>query len=86
MTTITIHELTGERRSWTSTHSRANESTAIVRAIRRHFGRSHGFRHEPGLPAGYGSIVRHLSRRERGSGSTWAAEVVIGRVRIDVEG
>jgi len=86
MTTITIHELTGERRQWTSSHRTADEGEATELAVRRQFGRTYGFRQDSGLPRGYGSIVRNLSSRERGSGSTRSAEVVIGRARIDVEG
>jgi len=85
MTTVTIHELTGERRQWTNRFRTANAGEAIARAIGKAFGNQHGFFQDSGLPAGYGSIVRHLARRERGS-STWAAEVVLGHVRIDVEG
>jgi hypothetical protein len=83
-TRVTIHELTGERRTWTSRHRTADHATLRGLAVRRAFGATHGFKQDSGLPAGYGSVIRTLSRDERGSGSTWAAEVVIGRARLDV--
>lgn len=85
MMTITIHELTGARRQWTSRHRTTDRDVAIRAAITRQFGRTHGFFPDSGLPSGYGAIVRTLSTRERGSGSTWAAAVVLGRVRVDVD-
>ena len=86
MVRVAIHELTGERRSWVSRHhNTTSPGISMGAAVRKHFGRTHGFHQDSGLPTGYGSIIRNLARAERGSGSTWAAEVVIGRARIDVE-
>ncbi len=80
---ITIKELTGQHRQWISSHRTGDAVEAIRRAMTRHWGAQHGFKQDSGLPTGYGSIIRNLSRTERGSGSTWAAEVVLGRVRIN---
>ena len=85
MRNVTIHELTGDRRQWVSRHRTTDPTEARGLAARKQFGAAHGFKQDSGLPVGYGSIIRTLSRAERGGGSTWSAEIVIGRVRVDVE-
>ncbi len=72
---VTIHELTGERRSWTSRHRTDNATVAVARAVRRQFGRSSGFWQDSGLPTGYGNVTYPAGLHCRGVGA---------RVRVDV--
>jgi hypothetical protein len=83
-TTIEIHELAGERRTWTSRHRTTDREDATRAAIAKQFGRTHRFQQDAGNPPGYGAIVRNCSRVEIGSRSVSEAQVVVRRVRIDV--
>lgn len=86
-TTITIHELSGERRSWTTTHRTADRDEAIRRAVAKRFGIRARFWQNSGLPDGYGSVVKSLTERQRSryaDSSTWSASVLLNNARIDV--
>jgi hypothetical protein len=80
MTTVTIHELTGERRKWVSTHETSDRLDALESALTQHFGCDHGFYQDAALRPGYGCIV-HLAPLPHGGGA-----MVLDAVRIHVEG
>jgi len=80
--TITIREVSGARRVWgPSTHRQETISDAIGVAVRKHFGKKHGFFIDSGLTnypdsTRYGQVGHSV-----GNGSSMDT----GRVRIDIE-
>lgn len=85
---ITIREITPPKRTHARRVVASDEIDARTRAIVAIYGRGCALQRDHGLPDGYGSIIRTLTRSEmqkRASGATFLADVLVGRVRVEVK-
>ncbi len=85
--TVTIRKTYGDCEEYETRVRAIDETDARARAIRKLYGARCHLHQDTGLPVGYGQIVRTLTSRERSrraSDTTWAADCITGRVRVEV--
>lgn len=77
---VTVRETTGRHREYEARVRADHAAAAVGRAVRKLFGARAALRQDHGLPAGYGQIVRSVTR----PGELWSPTCVTGRVAVDV--
>lgn len=77
---VTVRETTGRHREHEARVRADHAAAAVGRAVRKLFGARASLHQDHGLPAGYGQIVRSVTR----PGELWSATCVTGRVAVDV--
>lgn len=77
---VTVRETTGLHREYETRVRSVNSAAAVGRGVRKLFGERASLHQDHGLPAGYGQIVRSVTR----PGELWSATCLTGRVAVDV--